>query len=147
MRFEPSDGTPEQVEMMAALDSLVQHLVHQDALGRQAAADNNIEAGTTVAMTVGATLSELTWGQIPTVIMHLAGHVGMARMDSGRLAETCNTAADGLTRVAQIMSEADAPVDICAQLMDLAVELRSSADQSLFELSGCNDEGSECSHE
>ena len=143
MKFEASD---EHTDAVQVLDDLVQHLVHQDMIGRRAAMDGDIETGTAVGNTIGETISALTWGQIPTIIMHFAGHVGMARMDSARLAGTCQAAADGLTRVAQIMSEADAPVDICAQLMDLAVELRNSAEQALFEPSGCDDEGTECSH-
>ena len=146
MRFEAHNGDPEQAATIAQLDDLVQHLVHQDMLGRQAAMDEDVETGVAVAANVGETLSGLTWGAIPTVIMHLAGHVGMARIDSARMAGTCAAAAEGLTKVAQIMSEADAPVDICAQLMDLAVELRNASEQSLFEPSGCGDEGAECNH-
>lgn len=146
MNFVPADGSDEQDSILAGLDTLVQHLVHQDMRGRQAAYDGDMETGQEVAMDIGMILSGLTWGQMPTVIMHMANHIGTARMDAGRMAGTCEAAADGLTKVSQVLSEAGAPLNLCAQLMDLAVELRTSAQECLFEPSGCDDEGTECVH-
>jgi len=145
MRFESNPQDPEHIAMIERLDDLVQELVHLDVRGRTAAIQGDVEVGQEVAQRVGDIIAAMTWGQMPTILMHLVQHVGVARNDAGRLAGTCNAASDGLTKVSQIMSEAGAPLDLCVQLMDLAVELRTSADECLFEMSDC--EGEECNHD
>lgn len=144
MNFVPSDGNDEQSRLIQELDTLVQNLTAADLRGRSAAANGDREVAAEVAILVSSAIGEITWGAIPTVIMHFAGHVGMARADAGRMAQTCLAAADGLTKVSQIMAESGAPVEMCAQLMDLAVELRTSGDECLYETVD-NDE--ECTHE
>lgn len=146
MKFVSDEENPDQQELIERLDDAVQTLVHLDMAGRKAAVEGNQEIGTEVAMRVGSIMADLTWGGIPTLMMHMAHHVGMARMDAGRMAATCEASANGLTRVSQVMSEAGAPIELCVQLMDLAVELRKAADDCLFEPSDCGDEGQECTH-
>lgn len=144
MNFVPNDGTDETTRLVHELDNLVQTLTAADLRGRNAAASGDREVAAEVAILVSSAISEITWGAIPTVIMHFAGHVGMARADAGRMAETCLAAADGLTKVSQIMAEHGAPVELCAQLMDLAVELRTSGTECLYEVV---DTDEECTHE
>ena len=146
MNFVPADGSEAQKNMIEEMDQLVQTLVHADMRGRRAAVSGDPEEGMAVSMIVTQAIGELTWGAIPTVIMHFAGHVGMACQEAVRMAATLEASADGLTRVSQILSENGAPVDMCAQLMDLAVEMRTSAEACLYEPSDCGDEGEECNH-
>lgn len=146
MIFVPAGDDEVANAAVQELDDMVQHLAHQDVMGRRAASEGDIELAGQVSMAVGTALSGVTWGMTPTVIMHLVSHVNMARQDAGRLSMTCVAAADGLTKAVQVMSEAGAPVDLCATLMDLAVELRDAAEASPFVPSGCDD-GEECNHD
>lgn len=144
MNFVPSDNSEEQDRLIHELDDLVQKLTAADLRGRNAALSGNRQEAADVSVLVSTAVSEIPWGLVPTVIMHFAGHVGMARIDAGRMADTCIAAADGLKKVSQVMAESGAPVELCAQLMDLAVELRQSGEGCLFE---AVDSDEECSHE
>ena len=146
MNFVPHTGDEAQRKIIEELDDLVQRLVHADMRGREVARTGDQEEGLAVSLIVTQAISEITWGALPTVIMHFAGHVGMARQDAGRMAATLQASADGLTKVSQIMAGNGAPVEMCAQLMDLAVEMRQSAEACLYEPSECGDNGEECQH-
>jgi hypothetical protein len=143
MKFVPGEDA-HSMRAMEELDELIQRLVTLDVATRRGVMDGDEEAVGQASMEVGSILSSITWGGMPTVLMHAVGHVSTARNEAGRLMETCRQGADALTKVSQILNMADVPAEVCAKLMDLAVTLREAADESPFERIDC--EGG-CAHE
>lgn len=143
MNFMPSDS-PEALAAHQRLDELIDRLVTLDVVTRQGVMDEDHERVAESSMAVGTLISDLTWGGIPTVLMHAIGHVTTARNEAGRLAESLISGAEALTKVSQILNDAEVPVGVCAQLMDLAVSLRESAEATMFVR--VDNEG-ECNHD
>lgn len=143
MQFVPSDD-PAAIEAAKHLDVLLDDLLALDVMARRGTVEGDVAAIAQASNGVGNLISGISWGGMPTFLMHAVGHVAMARNEAGRLAESLKTGADALTQISQILNNADVPVGVCAQIMDLAVSLRESAEATIFEPIA---DGGECQHE
>lgn len=133
MSFVPSDDDDAMKNAEASLDATVQELAHLDFLARRSVVEGDQEAGQEVGHRVGHILHNLTYGWTPTLIMHLAHHVNIARSEAGLAADRFRETGEVLKNVAILLEDAQVPIDVCMKVLDLAHRMNGWADESSFE--------------
>lgn len=135
MNFNPLIGPDDPLwEAAQRMDAMVDTLTRLDHQARLAVMDENPDVAGDVSEEVSRNVAGITWGMTPTLIMHLAHHVNLARNEAHMAVASCTTAGNALRLVAGEMARMDdMPVELTANLMDLATQLLEVEKISVFE--------------
>jgi hypothetical protein len=107
-------------EAAERLDGMVEFLTHQDWMMRKAVAEDDRDGAAEASAAVGRVMNVLGWAVVPTVIMHFACHVNVARREAFNAAQACGKAGEMLHRVVvEFANQVDNPI-LLAELLDMA---------------------------
>lgn len=124
-------GDPEVA--VTVMDDLVEYLCFQDWSARQASESGNQGDALKATQAVGEVMGKVGWSVIPTIIMHFATHVNLARRESALASETCGRVGWMLQNVVAALAEKGSDPSLLAEILDVAKEMQGLADKGSYE--------------
>lgn len=127
------DPDDPRVAHQSIINDLVERLVELDHAARVCVYEQDMDKGSEVSMEVTEKIAQMTWGITPTVIMHMAHHINLARAEAGVALQACTKVGETLKAISAEMARQGVPVNVCASLMDLGVTLLDVVEASSLE--------------